>query len=125
MTLPTGFITQLADSESVDDVLRAAAQWMPAICQAEYVSVATPGGLFSLRVQTATEGQRLSSGALEPIDGSIAGEVFRLQQIVRHEDLRATLEEWEPRRPPQLSSPLSWTRINGWRASIGAPALTN
>ncbi len=87
VSLPSGFIHELAAATSRERVLSATAKWMPHIIEAERSSVALPSDGLHLQIYAMSGPLIIPQGTQLPINGSLVGQAFSSQQIVTVPDL--------------------------------------
>ena len=86
VSLPSGFIRELAAATSRECVLAVTAKWMPEIMKADRSSVSLPVDGVNLQIYALTDGLIRPQGKRLPVNGSLAGQAFNSQEVVLVDD---------------------------------------
>lgn len=112
ISLPAGFVSELARADSEQAVLVATARWMPDIIAADRSTVAIPEDPNRLRI-FELDGEALVPETTVPLYGSVTGAAFRSQQV----RLISSLDD--------ISAPdLERVRALGFRSALISPLVS-
>lgn len=125
VTLPAGFVHDLARADTLTDILRATANWIPAIIDAERCSVALPVAGERLQIYALGEKLVMAEQSLLSLGHSLVGQAFESGQVVNISDLMSFDAEEVPHLTKAgLRSALVCPMVSGGR-SLGTINLGN
>ena len=113
LSLPSGFVADLARAGSTQEVLAVVARWLPQIVEAERSSVSLVDDDHHLQLQAFGGSVSLTYSGRIPIEGSLIGRAFLAGETVKIHDLR----RYEASDVPLLVEA-------GLRSAVCAPMIT-
>tara|TARA_R110002126_G_scaffold5452_13_gene28789 strand:- start:4772 stop:7396 length:2625 start_codon:yes stop_codon:yes gene_type:complete len=84
--IPLDFLTDMADAETLDALLQAAALWLPRIFEADRFGIALRNDEHTLRLAALSGGQVHHRDELWPIEGTRLGVCFKSQKTIATPD---------------------------------------